>query len=106
MKPMLDEYEFDALRMEIGKLKHKDIENLFEFCYVIDENDMTERKYRLKPQNDIMKALGYNVKTDIKKWKEVESSLIEAMQNAAESLYYYKEFSERQRNSFFLSGLL
>jgi hypothetical protein len=105
MKPFLDEYEYDALKMEIGKMHHRDIENLFEFCYTVDRNDASEeQKYRLKPQKDIIKQLGYNKKTDMSKWKDVEQGLIEAMQHAADSLYYYKEFNERQRNSFFLSG--
>jgi hypothetical protein len=106
MKPVLDEYEHDALKMEMGKMRHKDIENLFESFYVVDQNDMShECKYHLRAQHDIMKQLGYNSKTGMKKWKEVEQGLIEAMQSAAETLYYYKEFSERQRNSFFLSGM-
>ena len=106
LKPCLNEKEYDALKMEMGKMQHKDIENLFEFFYTVDQNDLNDDfKYNLKPRVQIMKELGCNMKTDMKKWCEVENCLIEAMQNAAESLYQYTEFNERQRNSFFLSGM-
>lgn len=82
---------------------HIQIDNLFEHCYELDENEMPAR-YKLKNMDKIFTDFNHKMPIYGKVWSKIEIRVGDLMRKAAERCYYKSKFNKTQYERFFVSG--
>ncbi len=90
---------------EDGKDVDLDVENLFEYCYELDENERPARCRLVRLEKVFAK---YNPKKPIfeKVWAKIEAKLGNILRKMATLCYEKNLFNKTQYERFFVSGIL
>jgi hypothetical protein len=83
-----------------------DVENLFEFCYELDENEIPAR-YRLVHLEKVFQNFSYSPKNPVfeKVWGKIETKLGNILRTIATRCKEKKLFNQTQCERFFVSGM-